>query len=120
MKRLLAILLSLPLIFGSLQALAASPAELISDFRLKQGEGRVTMDSTLNRIALDQAKAMAAKAIKAINHRHAVINIAPVWFFLDLHLISLSLISLTLVTRVSSWWRQSRAAMCLSPMWRPC
>ena len=61
MKRLLAILLSLPLIFGSLQALAASPAELISDFRLKQGEGRVTMDSTLNRIALDQAKAMAAK-----------------------------------------------------------
>ena len=34
---------------------------MISDFRLKQGEGRVTMDSTLNRIALDQAKAMAAK-----------------------------------------------------------
>jgi uncharacterized protein YkwD len=61
MNRLLAILLSLPLIFNSLAALAASPAEMISDFRLKQGEGRVTMDSTLNRIALDQAKAMAAK-----------------------------------------------------------
>ena len=44
MKRLLAILLSLPLIFNSLAALAASPAEMISDFRLKQGEGRVTMD----------------------------------------------------------------------------
>ena len=42
-------------------ALGASPAELISDFRLKQGEGRVTMDLTLNRIALDQAKAMAAR-----------------------------------------------------------
>ena len=61
MNRLLAILLSLPLIFNSLAALAASPAEMISDFRLKQGEGRVTMDLTLNRIALDQAKAMAAK-----------------------------------------------------------
>jgi uncharacterized protein YkwD len=34
---------------------------MISDFRLKHGEGRVTMDATLNRIALDQAKAMAAK-----------------------------------------------------------
>jgi len=61
MKRLLAILLSLPLVFNSLAAQGASPAEMISDFRLKQGEGRVTMDSTLNRIALDQAKAMAAK-----------------------------------------------------------
>jgi len=61
MKRLLASLLFLPLTFNCPAALAASPAELISDFRLKHGEGRVTMDSTLNRIALDQAKAMAAK-----------------------------------------------------------
>ncbi len=34
---------------------------MISDFRLKHGEGRVTTDATLNRIALAQAKAMAAK-----------------------------------------------------------
>jgi len=58
---LFAALLLLPLTFYSPAALAASPADLISDFRLKHGEGRVTMDSTLNRIALDQAKAMAAK-----------------------------------------------------------
>ena len=62
MSRILfAVLLFLPLTFYSPAALAASPAELISDFRLKHGEGRVTMDSTLNRIALDQAKAMAAR-----------------------------------------------------------
>ena len=61
MKRLFVILLSLPLTFNCLAALEPSPAAMISDFRLKQGEGRVTMDSTLNRIALDQAKAMAAK-----------------------------------------------------------
>ncbi|MGE5159797.1 MAG: CAP domain-containing protein [Gemmatimonas sp.] len=38
-----------------------SPAEQISAFRLKHGEVRVTIDHTLNRIALAQAKAMAAK-----------------------------------------------------------
>lgn len=42
-------------------AAQSSPAEMISDFRLKHGEGRVTMNATLNRIALEQAKAMAAK-----------------------------------------------------------
>jgi len=42
-------------------AAAASPAELISDFRLKHGEKRVTSDATLNRIAREQAQAMAAK-----------------------------------------------------------
>jgi uncharacterized protein YkwD len=42
-------------------AAAASPAQLISDFRLKNGEGRVTIDATLNAIAHDQAMAMAAK-----------------------------------------------------------
>jgi hypothetical protein len=38
-----------------------SPAELISNFRLQHGEVRVTSDATLNRIALEQARAMAAK-----------------------------------------------------------
>src|SRR5262245_52980263 len=40
---------------------AASPAQMISDFRLKHGEKRVTLDATLTRIAHDQAQAMAAK-----------------------------------------------------------
>jgi uncharacterized protein YkwD len=61
MKTLFSILLSSVLLIGSLAAAEASPAEMISDFRLKHGEGRVTMDATLNRIALEQAKAMAAK-----------------------------------------------------------
>src|SRR5258705_10497617 len=38
-----------------------SPAELISSFRIKHGEVRVTRDATLDRIALEQARAMAAK-----------------------------------------------------------
>ena len=40
---------------------AESPAELISSFRLKHGEVRVMRDETLDRIALEQARAMAAK-----------------------------------------------------------
>jgi cysteine-rich secretory family protein len=40
---------------------AESPAELISGFRLKHGEVRVARDTTLDRIALEQARAMAAK-----------------------------------------------------------
>jgi len=40
---------------------AESPAELISGFRLKNGEVRVVRDATLDRIALEQARAMAAK-----------------------------------------------------------
>jgi len=40
---------------------AGSPAELISTFRLKHGEIRVVRDATLDRIALDQARAMATK-----------------------------------------------------------
>src|SRR5438874_1741617 len=43
------------------QASAASPAQMISDFRLKHGERRVTLDATLTRIAHEQAQAMAAK-----------------------------------------------------------
>ena len=42
-------------------AMADSPAELISSFRLKHGEVRVVRDATLDRIAMDQARAMAAK-----------------------------------------------------------
>ena len=44
-------------------ALAASPAELISNFRVSQGLGRVAMDATLNRIAQEQATAMAARDV---------------------------------------------------------
>ena len=40
---------------------AESPADLISSFRLKHGEVRVVRDAALDRIALDQARAMAAK-----------------------------------------------------------
>ena len=40
---------------------AGSPAELISGFRLRHGEVRVVRDATLDRIALDQAQAMAAQ-----------------------------------------------------------
>jgi Cysteine-rich secretory protein family len=40
---------------------AESPAEQISGFRLKHGENRVVRDATLDRIAQEQARAMAAK-----------------------------------------------------------
>jgi Cysteine-rich secretory protein family len=43
------------------QGAVANPAQMISDFRLKHGEKRVTLDATLTRIAHDQAQAMAAK-----------------------------------------------------------
>ena len=42
---------------------AADPAQMISDFRLKHGEKRVTLDGTLTRISHDQAQAMAAKDV---------------------------------------------------------
>ena len=42
-------------------ARAQSPAELISSFRLKHGEVRVVRDATLDRIAQEQARAMADK-----------------------------------------------------------
>jgi hypothetical protein len=62
MKPLFAILLlSSGLLFSGPAAADSSPAEMISAFRQKHGEGRVTIDTTLNRIALEQAKAMAAK-----------------------------------------------------------
>jgi cysteine-rich secretory family protein len=40
---------------------AEQPAEQISSFRLKHGEARVVRDATLDRIAMEQARAMAAK-----------------------------------------------------------
>ncbi len=40
---------------------AESAAEQISAFRARHGEPRVVRDATLDRIAMDQAKAMAAK-----------------------------------------------------------
>jgi Cysteine-rich secretory protein family len=40
---------------------AESPADQISAFRLKHGEVRVVRDATLDGIALEQARAMAAK-----------------------------------------------------------
>jgi uncharacterized protein YkwD len=62
MKPLFAIfLLSSGLLFSDLTAAELSPAEMISAFRQKHSEGRVTLDATLNRIALEQANAMAAK-----------------------------------------------------------
>jgi len=52
---------SLLILSGHSASADSSPAELISNFRLKHGEVRVTSDATLNRIALEQARAMAAK-----------------------------------------------------------
>src|ERR1700722_13735451 len=49
------------LLLGAPAMAAESPTELISSFRLKHGEVRVVRDATLDRIALEQARAMAAK-----------------------------------------------------------
>jgi hypothetical protein len=50
------LLLWLAVIFGALCGSvsaqpAAAPAEMISNFRVQHGEGRVTLDATLDRIA---------------------------------------------------------------------
>jgi uncharacterized protein YkwD len=47
----------------ALPARAESPADMISGFRLQHGEGRVTADPVLGRIAHEQAAAMAAKDV---------------------------------------------------------
>jgi uncharacterized protein YkwD len=44
-------------------ALSASSVELISNFRVSHGLGRVTVDPTLKRIAQEQATAMAARDV---------------------------------------------------------
>ena len=49
------------LLLAVVPAMARSPAEQISAFRLKHGEVRVVRDAGLDAIALDQARAMAAK-----------------------------------------------------------
>src|SRR5436190_533082 len=49
------------LLLGGPVMAAESPAERISSFRLQHGEVRVVRDGTLDRIALEQARAMAAK-----------------------------------------------------------
>jgi uncharacterized protein YkwD len=65
MKSALSISFWLTLFFcGSAFAQAApGRAEAISSYRLKHGEGRVTMDSALNRIAHEQAVAMASEDV---------------------------------------------------------
>ncbi|OAE98587.1 secretion protein [Bradyrhizobium centrolobii] len=49
------------LLLAATPVAAESAAEQISNFRVKHGEGRVVRDGTLDRIALEQARAMAAK-----------------------------------------------------------
>lgn len=64
MKPTLLLSLGLALAFcGSAfaQSAPASPAEMISNFRHQHGEGGVTLDPALNRVAQAQASAMAAK-----------------------------------------------------------
>jgi uncharacterized protein YkwD len=66
MKSALPISLWLMLVLGSsafAQQAPAAPADMISNYRLQHGEGRVTPDSTLNRIAHEQAAAMASKDV---------------------------------------------------------
>jgi len=62
MKPALHLFLSLVLLMPAI-AQAASPAEMISDFRHRHGERSVTLDPTLSRIAREQADAMAAKDV---------------------------------------------------------
>jgi Cysteine-rich secretory protein family len=63
MKSVLLIPLWFLVAFCSSAAAQPAPAELISNFRVQHGEGRVTLDPTLTRIAHDQAAAMAAKDV---------------------------------------------------------
>jgi hypothetical protein len=52
------------------QPAPASPAEMISNYRVQHGEGPVTSDATLNRIAHEQAAAMASKDL--LDHNSAL------------------------------------------------
>lgn len=60
-RRVLRAVIAGLLLLAATPALAESPAEQITSFRLKHGEVRVVRDATLDRIAMDQARAMAAK-----------------------------------------------------------
>jgi Cysteine-rich secretory protein family len=62
-KSVLLIPLWILVAFCNSAAAQPAPAELISNFRVQHGEGRVTLDPTLTRIAHDQAAAMAAKDV---------------------------------------------------------
>ena len=53
----------LPTLCGGAAAQSASPAGLISSYRLSHGEGKVTSDAVLSRIAHEQAAAMAASDV---------------------------------------------------------
>jgi len=69
MKSALPISLCLTFALGSsafAQSAPAAQAEMISNYRIQHGEGRVTPDSTLKRIAREQAAAMASK--DALDH----------------------------------------------------
>jgi hypothetical protein len=69
MKQTVLLSLGLALLFcGSAiaQEAPATPAAMISHFRAEHGEGRVTLDPALNRIAQQQATAMASK--DALDH----------------------------------------------------
>jgi hypothetical protein len=66
MKQTLLLSLGLALAFcgsASAQATPADPAVMISNFRAQHGEGKVTLDAKLNRVAQAQADAMAAKDV---------------------------------------------------------
>ena len=65
MKSTLLLSLWLSLAFGgaAVAQTAEAPADLISNFRLQHGEGRVMLDPTLTRIAHEQAAAMAGKDV---------------------------------------------------------
>jgi uncharacterized protein YkwD len=56
------LLLAFPFFLFS-TAMAATPAEMISNFRLEHGEGKVADNAALDRIAQEQAEAMAAKDV---------------------------------------------------------
>ena len=61
MKPPIFLCLSLAICSSPVLAHAESPADMISSYRVQHGEGRVALDSTLTRIAHEQAAAMAAK-----------------------------------------------------------
>ena len=61
MRRGAALLIAGLVLLAAPVAAADSPSDQISSFRQKHGEGRVVRDATLDRIAMDQARAMAAK-----------------------------------------------------------
>ncbi len=53
----------LPALCEGAAAQSSPPASLISSFRLQHGEGKVRPDAVLNRIAHEQASAMAARDV---------------------------------------------------------